>query len=190
MRAAPQRFWPGIGNTVLTDSAYCSRYGPTEGIRSSYPGRTRHPLRPAVVHRRARFPQVGRHRPSRTRGRLRGRHRLRRILDRGLCAGLGIRYGGAPGPVDLPGAALGHQFRPPPLSADVLRHHHAGRLAVVGGPAARVAAAADEGRRTRLLLLRASRNRVLPAQARTRGRVGARRSTTPAISTKRCTTPP
>lgn len=34
------------------------------------------------------------------------------------------------------------------------------------------------------------RNRVLPAQARTRGRVGARRSTTPAISTKRCTTPP
>ena len=63
--------------------------------------------------------------------------------------------------------------RPSPLGADVLRHHHAGRLTVVGGPAARAAASAAEGQRPRLLLLRASRNRILPAGARPRRRVAS-----------------
>src|SRR5271166_1288020 len=160
-------------NTVLTAIAYCSGYGSTEGIRPPHAGGTGHPLRPALVHRRARLPQVGRDRPRRAGGRLRGGHRLRRVLDRGLRAGFGIRHGCTSGSVDLPGAALGDRLRPPPLGADVLRHHHAGRLPVVGGPAARAAASAAEGQRPWLLLLCAPGDRILPAQARSRRRDAA-----------------
>ena len=57
------------------------------------------------------------------------------------------------------------QRRPAPLGADVLRHHDARRLAVLGRLAARAAPPAGQGQRSRLLLLRPPRDRVLPARS-------------------------
>ena len=57
------------------------------------------------------------------------------------------------------------QPRTPSLGADVLRHHHARRVAVLGGLAACAAPPAGQGQRPGLLLLRAPRDRVLPAEA-------------------------
>ncbi|MDF2979779.1 MAG: hypothetical protein K0S40_4507, partial [Actinomycetospora sp.] len=137
----------------------------------------RHPLRAAVVHRRARIPQVGGRRARGARGRVRRGHRLRRVGDRGLRPGLRVRHGRQARPLDVPGAALGDRGRRALLGADVLRHHDARRLAVVGRPAPRAAPRALAGRRGRLHLLRASRGRVLPAArpARRRHAAGARR---------------
>ncbi len=61
----------------------------------------------------------------------------------------------------------------PPLGADVLRHHHARRVAVLGGLPTCAAPPARQGQRPGLLLLRAPRDRVLPAAAGARRRLGA-----------------
>ena len=66
----------------------------------------RRPVRAAVVHRRARLPEVGGGRAGRARGRLRRGHRLRRLRDRGLRPGLRGRHAGQAGPVDLPDPAV------------------------------------------------------------------------------------
>ena len=64
--------------------------------------------------------------PGRARGRVRRGHRLRRLGDRGLRAGLRGRHARQARPVDLPGAAVAR--RQPRHRADVLRHHAARRL--------------------------------------------------------------
>ena len=116
-----------------------SAHGSPAGVRPAHAGRARHPLRAAVVHRRARLPQVGGRRARGARGRVRRGHRLRRVGDRGLRPGLRVRHGREARPVDVPGAALGDRGRRALLGADVLRHHDARRLAVLGRPAPRPA---------------------------------------------------
>ena len=128
--------------------------------------------------------------PGRTRRRLRRGHRLRRLVDRRLRAGVRIRHRRPARSVDLPGAAVDHERGQAPLGADVLRHHHARRVAVMGRLAARAAPSAGQGQRPGLLLLRAPRDRVLPAAARDRTTARFRsRPTTAATSTRPCTTP-
>ena len=77
-------------------------------------------------------------------------------------------------PVDLPGAAVGDRGRRALLGADVLRHHHAGRLAVLGRSPARAAPGAGRAGEAGLHLLRAPRDRVLPAARPAERRLPAR----------------
>ena len=81
--------------------------------------------------------------------------------------------------------------RGPPLrGAHVLRHRHAGRVTLLGGPPSRAATDPRQGERVRVHLLRASRDRVLPAQrgaARTAASPCPR--TTAATSTRPATPP-
>src|SRR3954463_12489802 len=56
--------------------------GYLKSVASAPAGGALHPLLPGVVPRRPRTPQIGRERPRRTRRRLRGGHRLRRLGDR------------------------------------------------------------------------------------------------------------
>ena len=117
--------------------------GQAAGVRAPHAGGAGDPVRPAVVHRRARLPQVGRGRAGRAGGRLRRGHRLRRLGDRGLRPGVRERHDRQAGPGHVPGAAVEERRRR--LGPDVLRHPHAGRLAVLGRPAVRAAPGAGQG---------------------------------------------
>ena len=101
--------------------------------------------------------------PGRDRGGVRRGHRLRRLGDRGLRAGLRVRHARQARPRHVPGDARG-QGAAQRHRADVLRHHAARRLAVLGRPAARAAPGAGQGRRHGVHLLHPPRGRVLPAQ--------------------------
>ena len=97
-------------------------HGPAAGVRPPHDRGARHPVRPAVVHRRARHPQVRGRRAGRARGRLRRGHRLRRLGDRGPRARLRVGHARPARPDapsrSCPGAADRPRHRP-----DVLRHH-------------------------------------------------------------------
>ena len=82
------------------------RHGSSAGVRPPHHRGAGHPLRPALVHRRARPAQVGGRRPGRARGGVRRGHRLRRQRHRGLRAGLRGRHARRARPLDVPGAAL------------------------------------------------------------------------------------
>ena len=77
----------GWRNTAETPGRHDHGHGQAAGVRAPHPRGARHPLRAAVVHRRARLPQVGRGGTGRARGRVRRGHRLRRLGDRGLRPG-------------------------------------------------------------------------------------------------------
>ena len=177
-------------NTELTGIAYCSGYGSTEGIRPPHARGTGHSLRPALVHRRARLPQVGRDRARRVGGRVRGGHRLRRVLDRGLRAGVGIRHRCAPGPVDLPGAAVGD-----PAATTIRRGCSATspcRTARRRGPTRGTCCGVSCRRPTTSVspaMCTPRSNSSCSSPARTTTGRRPSRSTTPAISTRPCTTP-
>ncbi|CAA9497373.1 MAG: Glutamine synthetase type I, partial [uncultured Solirubrobacteraceae bacterium] len=117
--------------------------------------------------------EVGGHRPGRARGRLRRGHRLRRLGDRGLRPRARERHARQARPVDVPGPAVARVRRRAGHGADVLRHLHARRDAVVGRPAPRPAPGARQGRRRRLHLLHPPRDRVLPAEGAPEGGDGA-----------------
>ena len=83
------------------------RHGQAAGVRPAHDRGARHPVRAAVVHGRARLPQVGGGGAGRARERVRGGHRLRRLRDRGSGAGSRGRHAREARPVDVPGAARG-----------------------------------------------------------------------------------
>ena len=117
------------------------------------------------------FPQVGRDRAGRARGRLRRRHRLPRSSIEGF-AGFRVRHRGASRPVDLSGAALDT------VAATTTRRECSATSPCptarrLGRPAPRLAPPARQSQRPGLLLLRASRDRVLPLGARPRRRICA-----------------
>ena len=157
-------------NTDLTPFAYSRGHGSPKGIRAPDSGGARHPLRPPVVHRCPRLPEIGGHRAGRTRGCLRRGHRLRWQRDRGVLACFGSGHRRETRPVDVPDPAVGHEQGPPALRAHVLRYRDARRLAVLGRLAPRSASPAEQGSRPRFQLLRPSGDRVLPAQGQPRGR--------------------
>ena len=107
----------------------------------------RRPVRAAVVHRRARVPQVRRGGAGRAGGRVRRGHRLRRLGDRGLRPRLRVRHAAQARPLDVPDPAVAR--RGPGDGADVLRHRDAGRLPVVRRPALRPQAHPEPRRPTR-----------------------------------------
>jgi glutamine synthetase len=69
--------------------------------------------------------------PAELEGGFRGGHRIRRFVDRRICAGVGVRHRRQARSVYLPGAAVDIERRPAPLGSDVLRYHHARWIAVV-----------------------------------------------------------
>ena len=76
------------------------------GVRPPDGRRARHPLRPAVVHRRARHPEDLLDHPRRTGERARRRDDLRRLRDRRLQPGAGERRPGPAGCEHLPAPPL------------------------------------------------------------------------------------
>jgi NH3-dependent NAD+ synthetase len=118
------------------------RHGQAGRLRAPRARGARRPVRAAVVHRRARLPEVGRGRAGRARGRVRRGHRLRRLGDRGLRPRLRVRHARQARPVDVPDPAVARRDGPS-HGPDVLRHPDARRLPVVRRPAARAQADAE-----------------------------------------------
>ena len=178
----PARCCRGAGSRRPDQQGWGSGNGQAAGVRAPDARGARHPLRTAVVHRRARLPQVRRRGPGRAGAGLRRGHRLRRLGHRGLRPGVRVRHDRQAGPAHLPDPAVargGPRHRP-----DVLRHPHAGRLAVLRRPALRAQARPRQGLRPGLHLLHPPRDRVLPAEGQAARRHAARpRPTTPATST-------
>ena len=145
---------------------------------------TRRPLRPALVHRRARPAEELLDQRRRARGRLRRRHGLRRLLDHRLQPDRGVGHDRDAGPDHLRADPLaprgGERGR-----AHVLRHPRARRRALRGRPALDPAAGAETGRGARLRRLqRRPRARVLLLPlGQTGGRHRPRSSTRAATST-------
>ena len=140
-----------------------SCFGSSAGVRASYARRARHPVRPPVVHRRARLPQVRRGRPGRAGAGVRRGHRVRRLGDRGLRPRPRGRHAGQARPVDLPGAALARSESPATarMFCDILMPDGSPELR---RPPLRAEAHAVARRRPRIHLLHPPRARVLPAQ--------------------------
>ena len=122
-------------------------HGQADGVRAPHHRGARHPVRAAVVHRRARHAQVGRGRAGRARGRLRRGHRVRRLGHRGLRPRLRVRHARQARPRtfqvlpwrgESPGT--GRMF------CDILMPDGS---AVLRRPAARAQAGAGQGRRPR-----------------------------------------
>ena len=136
---------------------------------------TRRPLHPAVVHRHPRPAQVLLDQRAGARGRLRGRHGLRRLLHHRLQRDRGVRHDRDAGPVDLRAAAVAARGRRRRGRADVRRHPDPGARALRGRPAPRPAPrrGAREGDGLRPLLRRPGA-RVLPLP-RQQGHRGPRR---------------
>ena len=158
-------------NTAVTPARHDRGHGQAAGVRPSYARGAGHPIRPALVHRRAGLPEVGGRGAGRAGGRLRRGYRVRRLGHRGLRPGRRVRHAGQTGPWDLPD---------PPVAlgvardrADVLRHRAAGRHAGVRRPAPGAQADAREGRRPGFRLLHPPRDRVLPVPGPARGRAAA-----------------
>ena len=107
-------------------------HGSPAGLRAAHGRGTTGPPRPALVHRRARPAQVGRHLAGRARGGLRGGRAVRRLGHRRLQPGPGERRARLPRPATLPAHAWRRR-----RGADrphLLRHHQPRRHAVRGRP--------------------------------------------------------
>ena len=154
----------------------------TTRLRAAHGRRARRAPDPAVVHRRPRQPEELRHQPGRARERARGRHDLRRLVDRRLQPHPGERRARDPRPEHVRGAAVG---RPEGhRGAGVLRHPPPRRHARSRATRARCCGATSRRRTTlRLHVLRRPRHRVLLLRA-ARARAARRcRSTRAASST-------
>ena len=125
---------------------------------------TGHPLRPAVVHRRAGDAQGVQHHLDRARGRPRRGDDVRRLRHRRLQPGPRSRCARPPRPEDLSAAALAPRRRPG--GPRLLRHRQPRRNPVRGRSPARPPADAGEGPGGRLHLLRRPRGRVLLLRGR------------------------
>ena len=154
-----------LRNIAVTRLRQTAAHGQAGRLRAACARGARRAVHAAVVHRRARVPQVGRGRAGGAGGRLRGGHRVRRVGDRGLRPRLRGGHARQARPGDVPDPAVA-QRRRAEHGADVLRHRDAGRLAVVRRPTARAEADPRQGRRAGLHLLHPPRDRVLPLQGR------------------------
>ena len=152
-----------VSSHARNSDAAGSTHEPSGRVRAAHDRRARHPLRPSLVHRRARHPQVRGRGAGGARGCLRRGDRLRRLGHRGSHPRLRGRHARQARPVDLPDPAVAR--RPARHGPDVLRPAAARRGAELRRPPARAAARADQGRRPRLHLLHAPRDRVLPPRA-------------------------
>ena len=128
-----------VARIVRNTTRAGSTHGPSAGVRAPHDRGARHPLRPAVVHRRARHAQVGGRRPGRARGRVRRGHRLRRSAIEGFARVYEADMLAKPDPATF--QVLPWRGEQPGHRADVLRHHAARRLAELRRPAPRAASA-------------------------------------------------
>ena len=180
----PDYRWPPAASSVPARVGSTEGGGPgmrslcgaePAGLRAPDRGGAGHPLRPAVVHRRAGDPEGVQHHLGRAGERARRGHDLRRLGHRRIQPGPGGRRPGPPRPQDLPAAALAPRRRGG--GPGLLRHRQPRRHPVRGRPPPRPAADARAGPRRRLHLLRLARGRVLLLRRR-RPRAAARSPST------------
>ncbi len=104
-RAHRRRRADGRPDPLTTCGDWCDVQSQAR-LRAADRGGAGHPLRPAVVHRRARNAQGLQHHPGRARERPRRGDDLRRVGHRRVQPGAGGRRAGPPGPQDVPAPAV------------------------------------------------------------------------------------